>query len=190
MSHVFRFDIERTIQAVAFFLRREQGRCMNYMRLIKLLYLAEREALCESGKPITGCRVIAMQRGPVLEEVLSLVRSQHIGTPEWARHFATTHYSIQMIDDPGVGRLSRFVANKLEEIAERHENDDEWAMVEITHKLPEWIKNNPGESSKEIPLADILEAAGCRDELPRIVENARNDAKASAFFSAKSELSR
>ena len=65
-----------------------------------------------------------------------------------------------MVKDPGVRLLSRYVARKLEEVATRYENLDEWGMVEITHKLPEWQINDPGDSSQEIPLAHILEAVG------------------------------
>ena len=40
---------------------------MSYMRLLKLLYLAERKSLAETGRPILGDRTIAMQQGPVME---------------------------------------------------------------------------------------------------------------------------
>jgi uncharacterized phage-associated protein len=43
---------------------------MNYMRLLKLLYIAERETLGRTGRPIVGGPVTAMERGPVLLEVL------------------------------------------------------------------------------------------------------------------------
>ncbi|HUY33801.1 MAG TPA: hypothetical protein VMV69_13715 [Pirellulales bacterium] len=38
MSRPFEFDIGKSIQAIAFLLRGAQGRRMNYMRLLKLLY--------------------------------------------------------------------------------------------------------------------------------------------------------
>jgi hypothetical protein len=74
-----------------------------------------------------------------------------------------------MHSDPGIGALSPFIATKLRDVADRHENDDEWAMVEITHKLPEWMKHNPGSSSETIPLQDILEALEISDEHDRII---------------------
>ena len=49
---------------------------MNYMRLLKVLYLAEREILADSGKPLTGSRVVAMPRGPVLEDLFQLIKGQ------------------------------------------------------------------------------------------------------------------
>ena len=65
-----------------------------------------------------------------------------------------------MVNDPGTSLLSKFIVQKLDEVALRYEQCDEWEMVEITHRLPEWQRNDPGESSKEIPLAHILEAVG------------------------------
>jgi uncharacterized phage-associated protein len=55
-------------------LRQDGVRCMNYMRLLKLLYIADRESLPRTGRPIVGGPVIAMERGPVLEEVFDLIR--------------------------------------------------------------------------------------------------------------------
>lgn len=44
MTRSFRFYPEKAVQAVAFLLRRERGHRMNYMRLLKVLYLSERSA--------------------------------------------------------------------------------------------------------------------------------------------------
>ncbi len=154
---------------------------MNYMRLLKVLYIAEREILAESSTPLTGSTVIAMKRGPVLEDVLHLIRGEHSATHKWAAYIQVDRYRLEMVKDPGVRLLSRYVARKLEEVATRYENLDEWGMVEITHKLPEWQINDPGDSSQEIPLAHILEAVGRLDDLERIVANAREDESARAF---------
>ena len=155
---------------------------MNYMRLLKILYIAERECLAESGKPLAGGRILAMERGPVLEEVYRLIRSESYHTPEWAKYIRTDEYELELVDDPGVGKLTTFIVDKLDQIAERHKRDDEWEMVRITHLLQEWRKNDPGKSSKEIPLTDILEAVGRAADVQRIVENDKRDFQMAAFF--------
>ncbi|OYV90775.1 MAG: hypothetical protein B7Z73_05915 [Planctomycetia bacterium 21-64-5] len=88
-----------------------------------------------------------------------------------------------MTSDPGVTHLSRYVCGKLEEVAKRYDDFDEWAMVEETHRLPEWIRNEPGNSSREIPLLHILEAVGRSKDLQQIISGARQDALAADFFS-------
>jgi uncharacterized phage-associated protein len=156
---------------------------MNYMRLLKLLYIAEREILQESGQSLTGCETIAMKRGPVLEEVYSLIRGQHHFAPQWGKFFQTERYDIVMTADPGNGRLSRFITSKLQDVADRHVNDDEWQLVEVTHQFPEWKNNDPGVSSKPIPLIDILRAIGREDDYEQIVANNQMCRDASEFFS-------
>lgn len=188
MKRAFQFDPEKALQAAAFLLRREPGHRMNCMRLLKILYLAERESLRESGKPITGSRVVAMKRGPVLEDVLGLIRGQHRATPRWAECIRADNYQLEMFNDPGVGKLSKFVTAKLEEVARRHQADDEWDMVEVAQQLPEWRRNDPGDSSREIPLADILEAVGRGGDFDKIVELAQLGVNAAAFFSEAEPL--
>ncbi len=184
MAFRFSFDFQKALQAAAYLLRRERSRQMNYMRLIKLLYIAERESLRETGRPISGGRVIAMQRGPVLEAVLHLIRGEHMNTPEWAKHFRRDNYNLELIADPGVGKLSKYVMEKLEEVARRHEGDDEWDMVNICHQFPEWARNDPGTSSRPIPTQDILAALGLDDTAQEIMADARRTERVSRFFDA------
>src|SRR5438105_4403367 len=62
----FKFNLKKTVQAAAEFLRHEPGKQMSRLRLIKLLYIADREALLETGRPITSDTIVAMKHGPVL----------------------------------------------------------------------------------------------------------------------------
>ncbi|MCA9260133.1 MAG: SocA family protein, partial [Planctomycetales bacterium] len=160
---------------------------MNYMRLLKLLYIAERESLRDSGGAIIGGSVVAMKRGPVLDEVYALIKNQHRMSAEWSKHFQTSRYHLIMHSDPGMTSLSRFMTRKLNEVADRYLDDDEWDMVEHTHQFPEWIKNDPGESSQSIPLQDILSAVGKSDDIDRIVSHNSLMAQASAEISSPVE---
>ena len=170
--HFFRLDVKKAIQAIGVLFRADGVKRMNYMRLLKLLYVADRESLAETGRPITGGPVLAMPRGPVLEHVFALIRGQHLEMPMWDTFLRKERYDLEIVNDPDVGALSKYEIRKLQEIAEKHANDDEWEMVRLTHQLPEWIKNNPGASSKPIPLTDILEALGKGDEAAEIMEEA------------------
>lgn len=182
MMRVFRFDADKSLQAVAFLLRREPAHRMNYMRLLKILYIAEREALAESSQPITGSRVVATRRGIILDDVLQSIRGHHRTASLWAGYTRLDNYSIEMFRDPGIGRLSRFVMEKLEEVAMRHQADDEWEMVEMTRRLAEWRRNEPGDGCQEIPLSHIFEAVGRGDDFATIVERAQSANRAADFF--------
>lgn len=172
----FKFKPEKTIEAIGVLLREEKRDRMNYMRLLKLLYFADRESLREVGRPITGDRAVAMERGPVLEEVYDLIRGEHVVLSVWSRFFETENYEIRQVKRPGVSHLSRFEIEKLKEISHRFNDKDEWAMVDEAHKLPEWRSNNPGKSSRPIPLEDILHAIGRSGACKAIIQAAKDDA--------------
>ncbi len=178
----FAFKFRKTLQAAAYLLRREPHREMNYMRLLKVLYIADRESIRLSGRPITGDRFVAMQRGPVLSSVLDLIKGQEClpleeqqWMDDWQECIERVDYSVQLARDPRQGALSRFEIDILERVAEEHRGKDEWEMVEFTHTLPEWIKNNPGDSARPIPIEDVLEAVGRADDLADIEEDAEAD---------------
>jgi hypothetical protein len=116
--------------------------------------------------------MIAMERGPVLEEVYDLIRGQHRDLPLWDSYFRTERYDLVEVSKPDVGQLSKFEIAKLQEIAKKHEDSDEWALVQFTHTLPEWKRNDPGNSFRTIPLAHILEAVGRTTDIEEISEEA------------------
>jgi uncharacterized phage-associated protein len=163
---------EKTVQAVACLLRLEPSSEMSYMRLLKLLYIADRESLGETGAPITGDSVVAMKRGPVLSETYDLIKSEHLRYAEWEAFFRIVGYRIEMVKDPGIGKLCRYEIEKLKEVSERYRSCDEWDMVNETHEFPEWKKNDPGDSVRPIPLRDILRAVGRENDREAIEQDA------------------
>ena len=64
----FRFDFDKTLQAAGVLLSLDGDR-MEQIRLLELLYIADRELLAETGRTITGDRAVAMRHGPVLSQV-------------------------------------------------------------------------------------------------------------------------
>src|SRR5208283_5844116 len=98
-----RFNEAKATQAAARFLRFQGGR-MNYMKLIKLLYLLDRSALLTWGRPVTTDRYVSMDRGPVVSRILNLIREEpEPGTASfWRRHISGCKaYSVQLVSDPG-----------------------------------------------------------------------------------------
>jgi len=169
----FRFDLLKTIQAVAVLLRHEGTlQTSTYLRIIKLLYIAERECLDRIGRPITGDRCVAMKNGPILSGVLDLVNGHHMANATWSRFILRDGFQIKLKHDPGTSELNRFEIELLEEISDRYRDWDQWEIVELTHSFHEWKKNDPGTSSKQIPLMDILEGLGKEASYTEIVRQA------------------
>jgi len=66
------FDEQRTAQAAAFFLHKAGGQ-MSKVKLMKLLYLAERESYRRYGEPISGDTLLSTPGGPVLSTTQNLM---------------------------------------------------------------------------------------------------------------------
>jgi uncharacterized phage-associated protein len=149
---------------------------MSYLLMLKLLYLANRESLKETGRPVTGDRIVAMEHGPVLSSVYDLIKGEHTGWAVWSEFIGKKGYRIELLHDTGNGALSKYEIGKLRELTERYSEANEWDMVEIVHALDEWKKNDPGKSSKPIPFEDILEAIVRIADKEAILQDARDQA--------------
>jgi uncharacterized phage-associated protein len=179
---VFRFNIQKTIQAIAALLHFHESKEMSYLRMLKLLYLADRESLKETGRPITGDRVVAMEHGPVLSSVYDLIKGEHTGWAEWSKFLGKKGYLVELLQDPGNGALSKYEIGKLRELAGRYAEQNDWDIVEIVHELEEWKKNDPGKSSKPIPIEDILDAIGRGADKDAILQDAHDQAAFDRLF--------
>lgn len=70
----FTYNPLKTVQAAAFLLKLHK-RPMEYMKLIKLLYMSDRFALGSMDDTITGDRYFSMDYGPVLSKVYDLINN-------------------------------------------------------------------------------------------------------------------
>ena len=73
---ILHFNITKTIQASAVLLKADPNHSMSRLRLLKLLYIADRESLTERARPITGDYPVAMDHGPVLSNTYNLIKGE------------------------------------------------------------------------------------------------------------------
>ncbi len=172
----FRFNFERALQASACLLRLDDKR-MGYLRLLKLLYIADREWLAETGESITGDRAYAMKFGPVLSSIYDLINGNGSRAGEWDDYIHTEGYALELVADPGRGELSKGIVQKLFEVTKRYAELDDWELSERTHEFKEWADHFRGETSP-IPWQDILRAQG-KPEMIAVVE--RDEAARQTF---------
>jgi len=152
-----RFD-ERKTAAAASFLLREAGGRMPYLRLIKLLYLVDRESWDRFGRSISGDDYVSMKHGPVLSTTYDLVRREP-GTDEgpWASTIERAgDFEVRLRGDPDLACLSDAEVDLLKEAHELCRTLDRWKLRDLTHSFKEW--EDPGESSNPIWPEHILEA--------------------------------
>jgi len=143
---------------------------MSYLRLIKLIYIADRETVSETGKPISGGRQVVMDHGPVHSRMLDMIHGIDICSPDWQQFICREGYQVKLVRDPGIDRLTKYEARKLEDVFARFADSDDWEIVRHTHDFPEVVKNRPQSGSvKDIPLEDLLEAVGLSSSAASIV---------------------
>jgi uncharacterized phage-associated protein len=170
----FRFNFEKTLQAAGVLLRRD-GKKMSRLRLLKLLYIADRELLAAKGRTITGDRALAMEFGPVLSRTYDLIKGFEARAGEWDEFVHSDVYAVELRKDPGLDDLSKAEIAKLQEVSDRYRDVDDEDLSSLTHDFPEWRKHAAGNGAGEIPWQDILTAQNKAD----IIEIAESHAATS-----------
>lgn len=167
-----RFNERKATQAAACLLRHADG-SMNHMLLIKLLYLADRVALLEWGRPITRDQYYSMKYGPVLSEVLSLVNGEISQENEnyWGEHISpSAGYVVRLLSDPGDDELSEAEEEALLRVYREYGHYDRFALADHLHRvLPEWTPLESGRAL--IRYRDILTAGGKSAEETAAIEH-------------------
>jgi uncharacterized phage-associated protein len=170
----FPFSLAKAVEAAAVLLQ-STGDRMPYMRLIKLLYLADRESLHRYGRPIVGGRYVAMKLGPVTSEVLDEIKLKHLS--RWQEVIEKAEYDVKLRQMPRIELLSDAEIAVLKEVADLFRRLDQWALSDVTHALPEW--RDPGASAVEIAPEDILRALQKSEEQ---IEQIREEAVENEYF--------
>ena len=173
----------KTIQAAAVLLKEHDGR-MSRMRLLKMLYMADRASMKTLGKTVTGDRPVAMDNGPVLTRTYDLIKGVDTENGLWDRFILRKGgQDVILVDEPGVDELSQFEIESLMAIARDHQDMDDYAVADETHQFPEWIKNMPEKGSRKvIPWDDMLDALGLMELKDVLVAEACARAKASQLL--------
>ena len=163
MNHIrFKFDEVKTTQAAAYLLKKH-GSQMKYLALLKLLYLADREALKEIETPITGDRYVSMKNGPVLSRVKDLITEEEAVRPYWEQYItAPTSYAVSLSQDPGTDELCEAEEEILDRIYEEYGRMDAFKLADLTHVIcDEWQDpKDSGVGAIPIQVEQILTAVG------------------------------
>ncbi len=166
------FDERKAAHAAAFFLHKAGGR-LPLLKLMKLLYLAERLSLGRYGDTITGDSFVSMPHGPVLSMTLDHMNGNLPSVDGgWASWVADRDSNAVALKDPSMVRtpeddllaLSDTDLECLGEVWNEFGHWDKFALRDYTHSggCPEW--ENPGTSSRPIPPSRLLKAVGCTPE--------------------------
>ncbi len=167
----FVFDEQKSAEAAAYLLRLADGP-LPQIKLLKLLYIADRQALKETGYPITGARMVSMEHGPVLSQIYDRMTLGDARETPWSLYIRPPRdFEVSLRIEPEWLNLSDYDRDLLGLVWARFGAMDRWALVRLTREFPEWT--DPIGSSVDIDPAVILREAGWPEaEIRAAAENA------------------
>lgn len=179
----FWFDERRAVQAASFLVRLRWNGVLGLpvTSLLKLLYLADRRSLRETGAPIAGAGYIITQDGPVSQDLLfATVRAEGVAAfayPYWGDYvmkscvdgIVSPNGAISHVGDDD---LSEYDETVLSELHTEHRGSTTEQLIAVSKDLPEFrriVEQMPSiEWSKHMlfPLSvdDILIAQGISEQ--------------------------
>ena len=158
---MFHFDMEKTVQAAAVLLKHDRGQRMGRLRLLKLLYLVDRQSIADTGEPVTGDQPVAMRCGPVLSRTYDLIKGSDDssgGTSNWSQCIESDGTAVHLVADPGTDALSRYELELLGRISGQWARFSDSDLIDLVHHFKEW--KDPGSTSVMITFESMLEAVG------------------------------
>jgi uncharacterized phage-associated protein len=178
-----RYREAKATQAAARLLRLRGGR-MSHLKLIKLLYLVDREAYVRWGRPVTYDSYYSMPHGPVLSFTLDRINEPEENEGSyWSRVIDRKHdheVSLRSMEIPR-DSLSPAEEALIDDVYSRFGRMNRWELRDFTHTLPEW--EDPRGSSAPIDPASILRSEGfSEEEIQEIASGLEESALADTIF--------
>jgi hypothetical protein len=180
----FPFDAQKATEAAAQFIAHAQG-SINVMKLVKLIYLLDRESIARRGVPVVGGVYLSMRNGPVTSEILDLINSGSLWHYEtnWREFISDRQdHFVELSKDPGTEHLSEFELALIHELSTIHRKADQYAMRDWCHiRCGEWL---PLEKGREhISLRKLADEVGRNPE--EVLENAAEQTFLEEVFGQK-----
>ncbi|EKN5942954.1 DUF4065 domain-containing protein [Yersinia enterocolitica] len=187
------FCEEKVAQMAAYLLLKRGGR-MAYLKLMKLLYLANRQSLITFGHMMADDALYSLPHGPVMSNTLALMREKSgVSGKHWYRLLQTENHDLVLRDDPRnmdtdevFDVLSRADIRILDDVYSKFGHMNRFELRDMTHLktlCPEW--HDPGHSRLPIDKKEILISVGKSKEEVENIIHAMNDAEKLKEFSSQ-----
>lgn len=166
---------ERKAAQVAAFFTAKQGGTIFHLKLMKLMYLAERASISTYGDSMLDDILVSLPHGPILSITKDCMdgicnRNLEDGWESWisdkANHMVSLNkdnFSENCLDELSISDLEI-----LNLVWAEHGKKTQWELVDFTHdQCGEW--SDPNGSNYPIEYEDVLIAQGRNQELAREV---------------------
>ncbi len=150
------FDETKATQIAAELLDLRGGK-MHYIKLIKLMYLIEREALLRWGFPLTNDELYSMANGCVMSQTLNLITEEQWTEPYWRKFISAPlgDFEVELFQKPELDELSEAERELIHEVFGKYGKWNRWDLAKLTHRLPEY-RETPKGQRQQIDYQDIL----------------------------------
>tara|TARA_R110002060_G_scaffold22516_1_gene30519 strand:- start:518 stop:1165 length:648 start_codon:yes stop_codon:yes gene_type:complete len=155
------FNILKTTHLAAYLIDKSDGK-LNILKLVKLLYICDREFMKQYAKPITYDRFVSMPHGPVLSSTYDLMSGS--GHPDnqiiWNNIISDREDHSISLNNIGFKSVLLDIEKKVADfVHDTFKSFSQWELVEYTHdNFDEWI--DPNGSSNPIKYYDVFLALG------------------------------
>lgn len=172
------YDPEKAAQTIAYFAMREGG-LINVLKVIKLVYLADRESVRRRGHPIQSEPRFSLPHGPVNSTTLDHLNGAYRDNqPIWqsvldARAGNNVGLADAGLSEDQLEKLSKRELSILNDVWEQVGHMDRFDLADWTHipeNVPEW--EEPNGSRKGISLERMMAAVGLDHPIERAREQA------------------
>jgi uncharacterized phage-associated protein len=150
---------------MAAFFTQKQGGTIAVLKLIKLLYLSDRESMDRYGAPISFDYMTSLRHGPILSTTKNLIDGDFASPQDekWEEWFSgRENYDVSIkrsFDRNDLDHLSDADLAVLQTVWERFGHMSKWELRDYTHRhCPEWT--DPHGSSLPIKEIDLLRILG------------------------------
>jgi uncharacterized phage-associated protein len=157
------FNVRKAAQVAAFFALKQGGE-INVLKVVKLIYLADRRYMEKYDFPLLNDELVSMDHGPVDSMTYDCINGNQADRGEWHDFVADRlGYSVG-VASPGItvatlDELSRADVQVLEETWAKYGHMSKYEIRDYTHKhCPEW--EDPQGSSTPIPYERVFKYLG------------------------------
>jgi uncharacterized phage-associated protein len=148
---------KKATQAVARLIEKS-GAPIDYLRLSKLVYLADRQSILDRGLPIVGGHYFSMSKGPTISEVMDFVNQRN--APQWKEMISPLYgHEIRIKGKPTYGALSQSELNILDSVVTQHAQSTTEELVDWCHQNCPEYEEVPRGKRKPIHVESILKGA-------------------------------
>ena len=154
MKMLLEFDYKKATQAINYLIKKEGG-TIDKLKLIKLVYFADRYHLRRYGRPMVNDAYLAMPLGPVGSSVKDIAEFSNF-LDESERNYAgaflatgATPNTVVSINEVDKDVFSESEIEALDFSYKKFGKLSASKLVDITHRYPEWDKFKNALQSKE-----------------------------------------